>query len=492
MDYANGFCNIIKSKSEIIKLGLILCIVLFIGSYKLTESPRTWFDEGFIIQSAHNFYETGKLAIRISPKEVVGSTVWFSTGYPIVAPIALSMAVFGHSLVAARAVMVMVLICFVLICYLLAKELWGPSVAFLSSVLVATFPPLYGNGKNVLGELPGLLFLFLFLYLSEQLIRKEQSNVLYVITGCTLGLCVFTKSIFFTVPVAALVGAYFYRKEIFTNKRGLALFLLSFCIMAFLWVFTQVYSTDSFRSALTDLANPYAAESIWSIVLLNVKRFFTELTPIYFLLLMIGWFFASIIRKHRQIGQLSFSEIVFSVFAILTFLAYFRIVGWYRYFFPAHVVMLFLLPAALSYLSSGWKETKYVGLVGRGCLAIVFILVSIQSYQLLFRSFVAGYYQSHDTEIVSSYFSRIPPEKSIFILNAPELATFIKGENYYQYIDMTETIKIGSSALDAVKKGIPDLCITYAGSDKLPLNFLNNYKQKDIVGRYIVYDKVGI
>ena len=58
--------------------------------------------------------------------------------------------------------MVVFLLMLVAASFWLIYEVFGYKEAVISTLLLVSFAPLYGNGKIVLGEIPGLLFLVLF------------------------------------------------------------------------------------------------------------------------------------------------------------------------------------------------------------------------------------------------------------------------------------------------------------------------------------------
>ncbi|MDP2665213.1 MAG: hypothetical protein Q8P23_00995, partial [bacterium] len=136
--------------------------MLFFSSFHLFNSPETWMDEGLIIQSAEGILETGEAALPIAPG--VWEPAWYiTTGFPLTLPLAGTFAVFGVSLEAARLVMLAFLLCLFIAFFLYARRAIGGVAAWLGFFLLVFFAPIYGNGRNALGEIPGLLFLLLAL-----------------------------------------------------------------------------------------------------------------------------------------------------------------------------------------------------------------------------------------------------------------------------------------------------------------------------------------
>ena len=70
---------------------LVFFLLIFIsfgfGSYKLTESPPTWIDEGMVTQLALNLERHGIIGLQTSPDNFV-SGAYISVGFPLIFPMA--------------------------------------------------------------------------------------------------------------------------------------------------------------------------------------------------------------------------------------------------------------------------------------------------------------------------------------------------------------------------------------------------------------------
>src|SRR3989344_4531501 len=216
-----------KTANLIFIIGLLVA-VFFFATYDLTESPHTWYDEGAIIQRAITYLRYGTMHYQVAPDQF-SSAAFDSTGYPVIYPIALAFKYFGIGLLPARAVMAVFILLLVLTAYTLIKRTAGSYYAAAAALLLGTFPPLYGNGKNVLGEIPGLFFLFLFLFCLHFLEKGGFKNKFFLVLGClTAGLCFSTKPNFIMLlPALAIASLILKRKEIF-NFRILGYFLPAF------------------------------------------------------------------------------------------------------------------------------------------------------------------------------------------------------------------------------------------------------------------------
>ena len=91
-------------KKKLIVAGLF-AILLFFSTYRLTESPPTWYDEGIYDQLAENMAVHGTQRMQVAPDTYV-STASVTGGYPFLYPISLAFRLFGVGLLQARIVMV--------------------------------------------------------------------------------------------------------------------------------------------------------------------------------------------------------------------------------------------------------------------------------------------------------------------------------------------------------------------------------------------------
>ena len=478
-------------KWEIFFLVLLLALAFSLSTYKLTESPPTWFDEGYIIQSALNLVESGKMEIQIAPNKIVRSSELFSTGYPVTYPVGIVMKFFGRGLLQARAVMVLFLMLFVLFFYLFARKVWDFKTAILSSLLLASFAPLYGNGKNVLGEVPGLFFLVLFLFFINKLEKSDfKSYFYYAMAGLTAGLCVSTKPFFLILLPALLLTPLIFKRIVILKLKPMLLAALFFSFPLALWFKTQFSGSNSIPMILSDYSNPYAFSNVWPVIVKNALRFLTEATPIYFLALLIIWSVSIILKLKARKQKIILAEAVSFIFVILVWLAYFRTPGWYRYLFPAHVLMLLYFPAAFYVVFNFIGNLRIYKLAAPLLLSA---LISIQFYQVGFSSWVATYYHSTRAKDLADYFNKQDSSKSIFIYRNPEIAVFLQHNNYYQYLKLLDTLEMGADELNKINLGVPDeVVMTIDGAEeankRTPGLFLN-YKEKTRVNRYLIFER---
>lgn len=170
--------------------GLILTgLLLFFALYNLRYFPPTWFDEGVHALVARHLALNGEY--RSGP--AVGPTVFL--------PVALAFQISGVGLIPARLVMVGYLLLCVTTFYLLARYLGGWKVAVVATVLFMTSPgcDLLRWGRQILGEVPALLFFLLALLAWCRAVDLERSPRrwgLVMLVGFLTGLAIVTKNQF--------------------------------------------------------------------------------------------------------------------------------------------------------------------------------------------------------------------------------------------------------------------------------------------------------
>lgn len=461
--------------------GLLLftaVVVLFLSTYKISESPPIWMDEGIITQVAENVATQGVNGIQVAPGEFV-SAGFVTTSYVVTYPIALFFKFFGVGLLQARAVMVLFLFAFFLVAYFLSKQQMPKTLAILSLLLLASFAPIYGNGKNVLGEIPGLVFLLAGLLGVGMIERGVRTITLFLLTGLFFGLCVVTKPIFILVIPAFVVPLYFYRQILLNSPKLWVLAVASFFIPVLAWLWIQ-FSGDSFANILSIYMDPHSTLSLNS-VFGNLKRFVTESQPMYFMVLFVAWLTSFAVRLRKK-SHISYVETITFLFTALVILAYVRTIGYYRYFFLGQVVALMYFPLTLSVLLNR-------RIIKRAVYPIITFLIFFQFYQTGFHSWVASYYRGTRTHEVQTYFKEQSPEQTFFIYQAPEIALFLPVSKYFQYMKVTSTILIGEDQLKSIEEGVPDQ-IVINSEEYDPKNMLfKKYEEKEVVDRYTILEK---
>ena len=476
---------------------LLFFLAAFFATYKLTESPPVWYDEGIIVQPAINLVRLGVAKVQLAPDELI-SPSFVTVGYPLVYPLSLVFSHFGISVLSARALMAVFILLLVLASYFFIRSVFGPTSGVYATLLLVGFAPLYGNGKTVLGEVPGLFMLLLFLFFIHKIEIGNNHRVYFLLAGLAGGLCVATKPIFIVLMPALAIAVIVKRKHLPLNTKSLLLFLFALLLPILLWVKIQFLAGDTVRQVLQYYANPYGygGQSIIHLVSSNVQRFFKEITPFYLLSLVLTWLISIFIRVRKvsdrfNLTAVSLVETISFIFTILILLAYVRTAGWYRYLFPAQILALLFFPSSLA---SGWNyiknkiniKAKYAA---RAPFVVLILLAIFHFYQVGFNSWVASYYDSHKTQVLISYFAQFKKDKTVFIYDAPEIVAFLPDNNYYQYLQTVDTMRFGEDQLVKINQGIPDIIIINPRRQISSSVDFSYYQQKENLNSYLLFER---
>ncbi len=419
--------------------GLLFAVVIFCTTtWQLGASPATWFDEGINIGIANSLVERGIYSLAVSPEEVVSATerpFLITSNYPILVPVAAALILFNSdSLIVVRLPMVLYLWAFFGLVFLLIKRFhpnsWAP---WLGIGLLVTFAPLYGNGKAVLGEVPGLVWL-----LAGLLVLPAKINWRLVLAGFCFGLAIACKPYFLIIAPAVLVGEWYaFRtdKKIFFTRLGYLFIGGIGPIMVWLFTILIPFSLDSIQRTIGYYSNSYAASNFTTVVTSNVWRFFSESTPIHLLgLVLVLGFWLKDRFKNKTLTEL---EIILAMFVGITMLWYLKTPGWYRYFFTAHVVLLAFLPVSLLW----FKKQKIA-------IALMLGLISIQGVHLLTRTNDALYYSTEATDFSKEVLSAVTAEEKILVINSPSVAFLLSDHaETYQFLQINPSLHFGQADL---------------------------------------------
>lgn len=472
----------------IILVGVAASITVFFAVYRLEEAPGIWYDEGFYTQVAMNLAREGFEGLQVAPGEFV-SAKDVTVGYPLIAPVAFSYDVFGIGVLKGRAVMVIFIIAFMIVAYIFVYLLYGPWFAAWSLLLLATFPELYGNGKSVLGEVPGMFYLILALCSLVWLERSAYKKILpYALLGLMCGLAVATKPIFILFPVALAIAFLVRFSSIRLRTTGIVWGTMLFLSAIGVWLHLQFGAGDSFISILNYYVNPYDVNAGTSVVR-NIKLFVTEAVPIYVLGMLILWGFSMYLRKQKN--EITAAEITAFVFCLSVIIAFLRLPGWYRYLFPATLLAMFFLPRASVdvYAALSARLRVLMKITWLPYLALS-LLCSAQLYALANHSYVARYYAGNRTHALSAYLATLPEGASYFIYNSPEVAILLPSKKYYQFISPHPNQHIGEEVLPVLTRGGTDFVILTTEAYHTNKDLFKAYTEKGIINRFTFLEKI--
>lgn len=469
---------------------IIVCFVfvlaVFLIIFHFTDTPSVWVDEGVFAETAKNLAWHGTLGLQTEPGVFFSMRNFLlSTSYPVIFPVAGSFAIFGTGIWQARLPMVIYMFLLVVFFYLFVKKKYGFYPAILSILMLLSFSPFYGNGRPVQGEVPGLVFLVLgawLLLLWEESDFKTKKWAL--LSGLAFGLSASTKPIFLLgVSLALVISLFFWLKRI-DNKKILYIFGLGFILPIILWCFIHFPTPKSLLEFIPNVlffsGNHGTEIPLLQTITINFLKFFTESTPILFLLMLLTIIFSIAYKFKKSTSPLAVSEFFILCFIILNWLGFLIGTGWYRYFFPAHVLLYLLFPASVLVLSKYFNKEILKKLL----LAIPVALIIFQFYHLIFLSDTSFVVKRTGNSELSAALSKIGPNQKVLFYSVPEAIVFLKSSNYSQYLYMG-FLEAGDK--DALLKPTEDFIL--ADASQKENNFLSSCYDKKPAGKYSLFQK---
>ena len=471
------FESIAGRKGFLFLAGVLLFVTLY-SSVTLTTKPAYWYDEAMNVELAHNFADFGKLDLVIAPDTFSGqgATVG-STGYTVTVPLAGFFRVFGFGLAEARIYMLLWMGALLIAFFFIAKKLWGAFAAYGGTMLIATFAPFYGNGRSVMGEIPGFLFFLFALYLFE---RKR-----WLRSGLLLGFAVVSKPSVFVFLIPAFALALLLRSEAWRRKLTDLCILGSGAVLALIPWFL-VYADEISRggvgaSILAHFRNPYAEAGFSTLtnISTNLPTLYTSTTLLYMWAMLVSVGIALFLERALRVEHKNLL-ILSAVYLPLALLQYLKSFGYLRYFVAAEFLIFILfcitLPAlarwGLSlchYRGNGNPEndtrTGYKNWIPASAGMTVALLVVVQLVQLLWFS---DLYASEKTQkTILHIYATYPTAGTIGVINVPQVASFIPSFQKYQFLSTYGLFDFGTHMLYLSPEKLPDVLVTESGADVL-------------------------
>ena len=164
--------------------------------------------------------------------------------------------------------------------------------------------------------------------------------------------------------------------------------------------------------------------------LTNIANFFHSPTLIYFSLLFLVVLFARFLNSRSKI--VIYYDFVL-IYSVLAFLYYLRSPGWLRYILIDELLILFLLPHAVSSLSRRFLGSFRFGPVDwkKIVIGVTAVLVCVQLFRF---STSANIFYSDATIKTADYINKEFPGKSVAIVNDLPLAVLLNQPVKYKVV----------------------------------------------------------
>ena len=445
-------------------IGILLFALLY-SFPTLTTKPAYWYDEAMNVEIARNFAEFGALDLIVAPNTFSGhGALVGSTGYPVTLPLAGVFKLFGFGLAQARIYMLLWMSAAVIAFFYIAQKLWGARVAYGGTLLFASFAPFYGNGRSVMGEIPGFLFFLLSFFSFER--RK------FCLAGILLGLAVVSKPSVFVFLIPAFMLVALCRSEAWKTKLRDLLRLGGGALLALVpWflLYAEEFSRGGLgENILAHFKNPYqeAGVSVWMNVSHNLGTFFQSTTLLYFttLLALVGaalYLNRELFRAHRNIFILS------AVYIPLALAQYLKSFGYLRYLIAAEFLIftlfLIVLPVLARRVAGFFPSFSKEGIEGwwQNWIPVftgmtVGALVVFQTVHLFWFS---DLYSSEKTKKTIFYLSSAYPDTTVGVMNVPQIGSLLPTGRKYQYLSTYGLWQFGTNSLSLSEAHLPAVIV---------------------------------
>ena len=482
-----------NTKKEKIILFSIFILAIFLITFQYTDTPRVWIDEGVYTSIARSVAESGVFGLQTEPGSFFQFGALLTTNYPAIFPVAASIKLLGTGVWQARLPMMLYMFALVIIFYLYTKKKYGFYPAILSVLMLISFSPFYGNGRPVQGEVPGLVFLCLgavmLLYFEGTNFENKKFAIL---AGLSLGLAAATKPIYLLLLCAILpLSLFFWIKKI-KNKKNILILLLAFIVPIFFWFVINFPTLDSITKIIPTMILQSGNNSASSLsgtslpltetVSANLFRFVSESTPILFTFLFIASiFFFGLKYFKKDKSDFSISEFILFFFILFNWLGYLIGTGWYRYFFPANILLYLFFPIAVI----AFAKTISNGYVKKIAMLVPAVLILFQFYHLIFLSDTSFFVSYTRNITLFRALSAVSPTQKVFFYNSPEAVVFLEGNNYSQYIAFSGLFEAGDK--NALTYTTNDFILT--GNDPKYADVVSPCYTKKEFDRYFLFQK---
>ena len=436
-----------KFPPQEILLALVLVAVTVVSISRLTTFPRIFYDEGITIEIARNFQLFGISDISTAPGQFTDAPyINASSGFPVTIPLALFFRLFGFGLVQARIyALLWLLACFVAV-YIFSKRLWGSTHAISAVLLLATFAPLYDNGRRVLGEIPGFVFLLAGLFV---LMTRHKP----VVAGIFFGLATVSKPSVYLLVVPALMIAAIYNREV---RKSIMPILVGVFPVILLWVWLTLpnpLSIHAWEQLLIYYQNPNIT-SLSGNFIRNLRMFLSQSTLMYFSSIAILISLALYPKRH-YIRTDSFVSFLIPYGALLV-LYFLRSPGWLKYLLPLELLILIVLPEYLRLTLDRIRRVRLYPIV-------IISFVVVQGVHLMFFSNITN--ASNEAQIIAQYVSQ--QSGMIGIIKSPQIACLIAPERKLQYQPYNMRYIFGQNPLSAPIAQLPRFLILPFGYERI-------------------------
>lgn len=435
--------------------GALAAVLVVVGIYSLANlvtTPKLWIDEAITMEMSRNLVEQGTLDIQVAPREFSGTPQYLqSTGYTVTYPLALVYALFGAGAAPTRIFMLAWLLGTVVLTYLIVRAIFGPMQALGVTLLLTSFASFYADGRTATGELPGFFFCLAGIYF----LTRER----ILLAGLLGGLAVVTKPSIYLLLIPAVIFAQLLSRESWSNRlRTLAWLGVGALAAPIVWIILVVpHWSDSatWSQLFAFFRNPYDETTVFSVATFGAHLQSTTLLYFGVLLGVVALAGRYVSRAHR------FLYLFVLFYSFIAFVYYLHSPGWLRYLFGAELLILVLVPHAITVLAESWRRFWPQMLHGKEAGIAVGILVAVQLFQLVFLSDMLS--SSRALRIAERINEQ--PQASVLAFQTLDISTLLKTPVRYNSLALSGLPALNTNPLIAGTR--PDFVLTQSDDPHL-------------------------
>ena len=398
-------------------IALAMVVLMFVN---LAYAPRIWYDEGSHLHVPKTLIQDGVYADKSAEGyRFYGPTI--GIGPTIMLPIAASFKLFGIGVAQGRIVIVMYGLLALVLFFQLAKRSYGSFIAVLALSLLASSRTLSQEGfieysRQVLGEVPGFMFLCAGLLTWNTLLNKAKLREVGIglpcLTGLFFGLAMVTKNQFTLILVPAfglvvLADIFYFRAA--TWKIRLIPPIVAIACFGFLTILQyQFLGAGTFWETVQETRRAASGAIFVFNIGSSLKSLVYLIRPdLYGGLLIPGLVYACWKLRQRGIRGLRDSLLVIIIFVWLVWFVSASL-GWPRYAFPAVALGALttarLLADLMSFLRKQGRIYRFA------VIGFVILIVSIPLLKTAMFVSQADYSAQRFAHVIDE---QVPPDATI-------------------------------------------------------------------------------
>ncbi len=460
-----------ETTKDILALGsallVLVCFAVWHPTGDFVSSPSYWVDEAVSVEKARNFLIYGELDVAVAPGVLSGKPYATVAAGPLLTlPLAGFFSLFGIGIMQTRVYMLLWLIILLCVSYVLVRKISGRRAAVCAVLLMATFSPLYANGKTATGDVPGFVALLLALYYLY--VRKW-----YMFSGMLLGIATTTKpSLYIPLVAVAVFEIVFSEHEkrirkMATVASGAALILVPWLVS----LPSNPFAYISWKEVYAFFQNPFPSDAVSVLGAGDVSILF-HTTVLQYIILGVAVSFAVWYTRGRDDVWIRFARFGF-LYALAAFVLYLRSPGWLRYLLSGTFLLFLIFPQTIQMLlhQHAWRYR----IPSWTATVVLILFIGAQAVHFFFFSWRTA----SDAVMRNSIFLEqiVRSDETIGFIDTPTLASLFDSRRKYQVVRISGNTVLGESPLAVDFDMLPDYVF-------VPMSRFGNEALRDFVDPY--------